>query len=370
MDTNTCTTIVLVLLWLYLCCQALGSMVALMGTGSTTEVLSTTTTLSTVLLVVCLWQCKKAGYLVSPMTWYHWVLMVLLVLLQVVVLVLEQQGWELFSQLFITSTYPIYGIAVVLLGILGGTLFCGWKCNLFCRPCCKSQYICYGSAIVVVLVILVVLGLTASLAKHSGGTGFVGFGNAGQTEKTIIRRLSNIMIPITQSYAMVVIWNTLLKLPYSLPEVVAVLTSALAVGSLLTVGILRKSLGNNSVISYAVLAVHIVTLGITLYFLEYKTVFYWPKDYMCFGLLAAVVILVALVAIAIFAATSSRDTNEIFALELTLLGYSMVLMVPTLWYAYRCGLLTWKWSIPKKKGLKPTDTAENTTTETDIAKET
>nr|BAN65536.1 membrane protein [Babesia bovis] len=236
MDNTTYATIVLVLLWLYLCCQALGLLVPLIDAGNATAV-PTTITLSTVVLGICLWQCKKAGYLVSPMTRYHWMLLILLVVLQLMTVVLERQGWGLFNSLFITTTYPIYGIVVVLLGILGGTLYCGWKCNLFCRPCCKSQYICYGSVVVVVLVVITVLILVA----------------------------------------------------------------------------------------------------------------------------------VVEVAIVMQSANSTKPICGFNVREYTLLGYSTVLMVPTLWYAYRCGLLTW--CLPKKRSLKATDTAENTTIDTDIAKE-
>nr|BAN64202.1 membrane protein, putative [Babesia bovis] len=170
---------------------------------------------------------------------------------------------------------------------------------------------------------------------------------------------------------MAVIWNTIFKLPYTVPEVVALIASAVAAASLLALAVLgtgkmfiSKTL---SATEYSFPALHIIALGITWYCLEYKKVFYWPKDYMCFGLLAAVVILVTLVVV-IIESVNGGDSEDV---KYTLLGYLIILIVPTLWYAYRCGLLTWRWSscIPKKKGLKATDTAENTVTDTDIAKE-
>ncbi|EDO05602.1 uncharacterized protein BBOV_IV000020 [Babesia bovis T2Bo] len=370
MDSSSCTTVVLVLLWLSTCCQALGSLVILIPEISTTEVVPTTTTLSTILIGVCLWQCKKAGYLVSPMTRYHWVLLVLLVVLQVVAVVMEQLSLQGLSSLSIGIkwTDPIYGIVVVLLGILGGTLYCGWKCNLFCRPCCKSQYICYGSAIVVVLLILILLAVTASLVQHQRTGEDLSYYDGGYVMLTICY-FCKILVPCTQCYTMAVIWNTILKLPCTVPEVVALISSALAVASILAVAFLG---GNNEVLlstlTYPLLAFHLVALGITWYCLEYKEIFYWPKDYLCFGVLAVVLVVVLLLAI-MYINKRTEETSE--SVEYTLLGYSLVLMVPTLWYAYRCGLLTWRWSscIPKKKGLKATDTAENTVTDTDIAKE-
>nr|BAN64302.1 membrane protein [Babesia bovis] len=366
MDTTTCTSIVLVLLWLSFCCQALGSLVILLEDYNS-AMLPTTTAISTVLLGVCLWQCKKAGYLVSPMTWYHWVLLVLLVLLQVVAVEMEYLGLHAQSgESYVADwTYPIYGIAAVLLCILGGTLFCGWKCNLFCRPCCKSQYICYGSAIVVVLVLLVVMGVTASLGKYRGlRYNTIGDGNI---EKAIIQRLSNMSVPISQCYAMALLWITIFRLPYTVPEVVALLASVLAVASMLALGVLSSTLANQSTRAYSLLTVHILSLGITCYLLEYKKIFHWPKDNMCFGLLAAVVIQVALIAIVIEITNDNGYSDDVDGLKYTLLGYSFLLMVPTLWYAYRCGLFNW--CLPKKKGLKATDTAENTIPDTDIAKE-
>nr|BAN65505.1 membrane protein [Babesia bovis] len=216
MDTSTCNTIVLVLLWLYLCCQALGSLVAVISQYGTNEVLPTTTTLSTVLLGLCLWQCKKAGYLVQPMTWYHWALLVLLLILQVIAVVLEQLGLQGGESYIPTWKYPIYGVAVLLLGVLGGTLFCGWKCNLFCRPCCKSQYLCYGSAVVVVLVILTVLAVTAALTRfHGGGSGY---GHDGKTEQAIIQYLAKILVSCIQCYSVALLWITTLRLPYTAPR--------------------------------------------------------------------------------------------------------------------------------------------------------
>ncbi|EDO08750.1 putative integral membrane protein [Babesia bovis T2Bo] len=366
MDTSTCTTIVLVLLWLSLWLQALGFLVSLLREYSTSPVLPSTTTLSTVLLGICLWQCKKAGYLVSPMTWYHWVLLVLLVVLQIVAVVLEQrelQEFNLFEFLLGDSLYPIYGITgvlVAILGILGGTLFCGWKCNLFCRPCCKSQYICYGSAIVVVLVVLIVLAMTAALLRYDTRT----YGAEGRIDLLIISHLDKTLVPITQCYTMAVIWNTIMKLPYTVPEVVTLLTFAMAVASL--VAVMASTKGSNrkqiKAAGYSLLAVHLLALGITWYCLEYKRVFYWPKQYLCFGVLA-VVLLITLVAIVVTYSGELDDGH----VQYTLIGYSLLLMIPTLWYAYRCGLLTW--CLPKKKGLKATDTAENTTPDTDIAEE-
>ncbi|KAG6439952.1 putative integral membrane protein [Babesia bovis T2Bo] len=122
-----------------------------------------------------------------------------------------------------------------------------------------------------------------------------------------------------------------------------------------------------STIGFPLLAVHLVSLGITWYCIEYKKIFHWPKDYMCFGLLAAVVILVAVVAIAVAYSGELEDEH----VQYTLLGYSILLMVPVFWYAYRCGLLTWRWNscLPKKKSLNGNDTAEHTESGTDIAKE-
>eukprot|EP00371_Babesia_bovis_P000140 XP_001608787.1 hypothetical protein [Babesia bovis T2Bo] len=266
-------------------------------------------------------------------------------------------------------TYPIYGIAVVILGILGGTLYCGWKCNLFCRPCCKSQYMCYGSAIVVVLVILIVLAVTASIVRFLDSRGFVGYEQPtdGQNEILTIGYFCYIIIPITQIYTITVLWNTTFKLPYTVLEVVALLASALAVASLLAV--VGGTQDHQVAIVYSLLTLHLVSLGITWYCLQYKEVFHWPKQYLCFGLLAAVVILVAFVLVVIHIVDPNEQKDE--AVQYILLGYSMVLMVPTLWYAYRCGLLTWKWNscIPKKSGLKATDTAENKAAGTDITTE-
>nr|BAN65451.1 membrane protein [Babesia bovis] len=375
MDTTTCRTVVLVLLWVSLCCQILGSLVAPIREYTTTLVLPTTTTLSTLLLGVCLWQCRLAGYLVSPMTWYHWVLLSLLVLLEEGPVGVEYLGLQgmLTASIGKQWAYPIYGIVVVLLGILGGTLYCGWKCNLFCRPCCKSQYICYGSAIVVVLVVITVLAVTALLAKSVGanvlGDHLLSFATGGDTEKTIINYLGNMAVPIMQCYTMAVLWNTTLKLPYTVLEVVALLTSALAVASMLALAVLGGTPLSGVKLSskgYPFLAVHLVSLGITLYCLEYKATFCCSKQYLCLGLLV-VVFLLALVVVAVVHVDSQGTGKD--AMEYILLGYSLLLMVPTLWYAYRCGLLTWRWSFPKKKGLKATDTAENTAADTDIAKE-
>nr|BAN64626.1 membrane protein [Babesia bovis] len=371
MDTSTCGTLVLVLLWLYLCCQALGSLVALTDDFSTNVVLYITTTMSTVLLGLCLWQCKKAGYLVSPMTWYHWVLLLLLVILQEMAVVMEKRGWGILNSLVISSTYPIYGVVFILLSTLGSTLYCGWKCNLFCRPCCKSQYVCYGSAIVVVLVVLVVLALTASLIRFVIDES--GYGNEHQIDQDggenvikIIGYLGKILVPCTHCYTMAVMWNTTFKLPYTVLEMVSLLALALAVASILTLAIPN----NVELLSkgFPLFAVHLVSLGITWYCLEYKAVFQWPKDHMCFGLLAAVLVS-SLVTVVIANSSDKKDEHDV--VKYTLLGYSMVLMVPTLWYAYRCGLLTWRWNscLPKKGGLKATDTAENTIPATDIAKE-
>eukprot|EP00371_Babesia_bovis_P001651 XP_001610298.1 membrane protein [Babesia bovis T2Bo] len=313
------------------------------------------------------------------MTWYHWVLLVLLVVLQVVAVALEQVGWGLWKVLFHDSIYPIYGIAVVLLvvlSILCGTLYCGWKCNLFCRPCCKSQYICYGSAIVVVLVVLLVLAVTASMVKYLGNN-FIPtqeyYNYENLNEIWSVSYLGKVLVPCTQCYAMAVLWNTTLRLPYTVAEVVALVVSALALVSILALAALPSTVEeedsvSSSATAYSFLAVHLIALSITWYCLEYKGIFYWPKDYMCFGLFAAVVILVALVVVVIQIA---MNDNKLKGLEFTLLGYSIVLMVPTLWYAYRCGLLTWRWNscLPKKKDLKTTDSAENTTPDTDIAKE-
>nr|BAN64587.1 membrane protein [Babesia bovis] len=367
MDTSTCNTIVLVLLWLYLCCQALGSLVAVISQYGTNEVLPTTTTLATVLLGVCLWQCHKVGYLVSPMTWYHWVLLVLLVILQIVSVEREKQGWSIWKSLYAQSTYPIYGVAVVLLSILGGTLFCGWKCNLFCRPCCKSQYICYGSAIVVVLVVLIVLAVTALLAKRVGVSDFTLFTNDKQIEKTIINYLGNMAVPCTQIYSTAILWKKTLELPYTVQEVVTLVASALAVASMLALAVLGGThLGGVqlSAKGYPFLALHLVTLGITWYYVKYKKVFHWPKDYLCFGLLVVVLVLALVVVVVVFVDSQHRGND---AAEYILLGYSVALMIPTLWYAYRCGLLTW--CLPKKKGFKTSDTAENTVPDTNIAKE-
>ncbi|EDO05215.1 uncharacterized protein BBOV_I001310 [Babesia bovis T2Bo] len=371
MDTTSCTTIVLALLWLSTCCQALCFLLALIAELDNIPAVSTTTTLSTVLLGVCLWQCKKAGYLVSPMTWYHWALLILLVILQVVALImrfLSQLDWQDRESYVATWTYPIYAVAAVLLAILGGTLYCGWKCNLFCRPCCKSQYICYGSAIVVVLVILILLGVTVSMAKYRASDHH-GVVNEGQTETLIIGYLEKMTLPITQCYTMAIIWNTTLKLPYTVLEVVALLTSALAAASLLTLAILG---GNRGVLlsstTFPFLALHLVFLGITWYCLQYKDVFYWPKDYMCFGIVVIVLLLVLIVAVIVNVSDEHEGDHVV---KYILLGYSILLMVPTLWYAYRCGLLTWKWSLQKKKGLKATDSAEShdiMTEDTDIAK--
>nr|BAN65777.1 membrane protein [Babesia bovis] len=382
MDNTTYATIVLVLLWLYLCCQALGLLVPLIDAGNATAV-PTTITLSTVVLGICLWQCKKAGYLVSPMTRYHWMLLILLVVLQLMTVVLERQGWGLFNSLFITTTYPIYGIVVVLLGILGGTLYCGWKCNLFCRPCCKSQYICYGSVVVVVLVVITVLAVTASLIRfveEDGGHGSeqrIDDNNASTVMHTI-SYLGNMIVPITQCYTMAVLWNTTLKLPYSVPKVVSLLASALAVACILALAVPDRSSEDDddddgsvlpNIKGYTLLAVHLLSLFITCYYLEFQKIFNWPKDHMCFGVLLTVLILVAVVEVAIVmqSANSTKPICGFNVREYTLLGYSTVLMVPTLWYAYRCGLLTW--CLPKKRSLKATDTAENTTIDTDIAKE-
>ncbi|EDO06734.2 putative integral membrane protein [Babesia bovis T2Bo] len=349
MDTSTCATIVLVLLWLHLCCQALGSLIALIDEYSTDMVLASTITFANVLLAVCIWQCKKAGYLVSPMTWYHWALLVLLVVLQVLTVVLEERGWGILNALVIRSTYPIYGIVVVILGILGGTLYCGWKCNLFCRPFCKSQYICYGSAIVVALVLLIVLAVTASLMRFVdeystyADEEHIDEYDAGADIRTIGYH-GKILVLVTQCYTMAMIWNTVLRLPYTISEVVSLIASALAVASILAVAV-----PNNMKLldrCYPLLAAHLVSLGVTLYCLEYQKAFYWPKDYQCFGILAAVVILVALVLVVLQFVNEPNSK----AAEYILLGYSIVLMVPVFWYAYRCGLFTW--CLPKKKGSR------------------
>eukprot|EP00371_Babesia_bovis_P002489 XP_001611136.1 hypothetical protein [Babesia bovis T2Bo] len=284
--------------------------------------------------------------------------------------VLEQEIWGIGKATSADSTYPIYGIAVLLWAILGCTLFCGWKCNLFCRPCCKSQYICYGSAVVVVLVVLTVLAVTALLAKHGSGDGlgvFPFFGTLGQTEKDIIQYLGNLVVPIIQCHTMAFLWTTLLKLPYTVPEVVALIASALAVASMVALAVLGgTTLGGVQLSSkgYPFLAVHLVALVTALYCLECKATFCYPKQYLCLGLLA-VVLLLALVVVVVVHVDSQRRGKD--AAEYTLLGYSLLLMIPTLWYAYRCGLLTW--CLPKKKALKDTDTAENTAADTDIAKE-
>ncbi|EDO07564.1 uncharacterized protein BBOV_IV012120 [Babesia bovis T2Bo] len=371
MDTTSCTTIVLALLWLYLCCQALGSLVALIAELDNIPAVSTTTTLSTVLLGICLWQCKKAGYLVSPMTWYHWVLLVLLVILQVVAIVLalqERIGLDLKDHIFDEPTYYIYGISVallVILGILGGTLYCGWKCNLFCRPCCKSQYICYGSAIVGVLVILLLVVVTGWLIGIYGKNTLHG---REPSELSAPQYLAITLIPITQIYTMAVLWNTIFRLPYTVPEVVALIASAVAAASLLALAVLgifkKHTSGTITAMEYSFPALHIIALGITWYCLEYKKVFHWPKNHMCFGLLA-VTLSVTLVPIVI--AYSRDGMQKDVGVKYTMIGYSLLLMIPTLWYAYRCNLF--KWCLPKKKGLKGTDTAENTVRETDIAKE-
>eukprot|EP00371_Babesia_bovis_P002609 XP_001611256.1 membrane protein [Babesia bovis T2Bo] len=310
------------------------------------------------------------------MTWYHWVLLVLLLLLQVVAVVLEQNGWGLFANLSITSTYPIYGVAVVLLGILAGTLYCGWKCNLFCRPCCKSQYVCYGSAIVVVLAVLVVLAVTASLPKIPGSDDDEGEQidqSEGETKMHTIGCLGKVILPITQCYTMAVLWITILRLPYTLPQLVTILASALALTSILPLIVMCSIERFDSATAYPLLAVHLLSLGITWYCVEYKKVFHWSKDYMCFGVLGITVILLALVdiVIVIYIANYPQFISEIKGMEFTLLGYSFLLMVPTFWYAYRCGLLTWRWNscLPKKKDFKAPDTADNTTTDSGIAKE-
>ncbi|EDO05634.1 uncharacterized protein BBOV_IV000340 [Babesia bovis T2Bo] len=379
MDTSTCTTIVLVLLWLYLCCQELGSLITVVGQYSSTKVLYSTTTLSTLLLAVCLWQCKKAGYLVSPMTWYHWVLLVLLVLLQIAVILmavpeqLDQDGGNRPSY-GAKWKYPIYGVSAALLVILGCTLFCGWKCNLFCRPCCKSQYVCYGSAIVVALVVLLILAVTLSMIQYQDESNSIHGDHLhkGETEKTIIGHLDKVVVPCAQCYAMAIIWRTMLNLPYTVPEVVTLISSTLAVASILALAALGTAVEYHSTLSstrgYIFLALHLVALGITLYCLEYKAVFHWPKEYMCFGLLA-VVLLITLVAVTVVMLGGNAIfygvNGDVEAMKYTLLGYSFLLMVPTLWYAYRCGLF--KWCLPKKKGLKGTETAENTVPDTDIA---
>nr|BAN65852.1 membrane protein, putative [Babesia bovis] len=371
MDTTTCATIVLVLLWLSTCCQALGSLVILIPELDNIPAVSTTTTLSTILIGVCLWQCKKAGYLVSPMTWYHWMLLALLVILQIMAVEIEYLGLQgmLTASIGKQWAYPIYGVPVALLVLLGSTLYCGWKCNLFCRPCCKSQYICYGSAIVVILVVLVVLVVTGALAPLIGDGLSYGDINHGAKETMTICYLGKMVLPCIQCYAMAMIWNTTLKLPYAVPEVVALTSSALAVASILAVAFLG---GKNGVLlstlTYPLLAFHLVALGITWYCLEYKEIFQWPKQYLCFGVLAVVLVVVLLLAI-MYINKRTGETSE--SVEYTLLGYSLLLMIPTLWYAYRCGLLTWRWNscVPKKKGLKATETAENTTAGTDIAKE-
>ncbi|EDO06375.1 putative integral membrane protein [Babesia bovis T2Bo] len=357
MDTSSCTTIVLVLVWFYLCCQALASLESVL--------------VSTVPLGLCLWQCKKAGYLVSPMTWDHWVLVLSLVLLQLVAVVLEKYEKLDWGPSRVAHghkwAHPIYAISVVLVGILGGTLYCGWKCNLFCRPCCKSQYICYGSAVVVVLVVLTVLAVTASLVQFQ----VIG-GSAGETEKPIIQYLGKIVVCCTQCYSMLVLWITVFRLPYTLPEVVVLIASALAVASMvaLAVALRGKAVHYNNTEVYMCLAAHLVTLSITWYCLEYKATFCCPKEYVCLGVLT-VVLLITLVAVVVVIVIDIGDVYgdeyKFDDVKYTLLGYSMVLMIPTLWYAYRCGLF--KWCIPKKKGLKATDTAENTIPDSDIAKE-
>ncbi|EDO07802.1 putative integral membrane protein [Babesia bovis T2Bo] len=366
MDTTTYATIVLVLLWLYLCCQALGFLLTLVDVVNATT-LPTTTILSTALLGICLWLCKKAGYLVSPMNWYHWVLLVLLVLLQVLAVVIEYLGLQgmFSSSIGAEWTHPIYAVAVVLLGILGGTLYCGWKCNLFCRPCCKSQYICYGSTIVVVLVILILLAVTGALAPLIGDGRTYYDSRNGETEARTVGYLGKMVLPFTQFYVTAVLWNTTLKLPYAVPEVVAVVAAALSSATILVLAVPGVSHGLlPSTVAYPLLSIHLATLVITWYFMEYKAIFSCPKQYLCFGILT-VVLLVALVVVGnAYASEQMSDTNDV---QYTLLGYSMVLIVPTLWYAYRCGLFIW--CLPKKKNLRATDTAENTTADTDIAKE-
>nr|BAN64747.1 membrane protein [Babesia bovis] len=196
-----------------------------------------------------------------------------------------------------------------------------------------------------------------------------------------ISYLGNILVPITQSYALAVLWNTTLKLPYTIPEVVTLLASALAVASMLSLTKPDRASEEEDdddeeeddddeegdsvppiIVGYTLLTLHLISLVITLYCLEYKAVFHWPKDYLCFVILAMVLV-VTLVAIVIANSIGHKDE----AVKYTLLGYSILLMVPTLWYAYRCGLF--KWCLPKKKGLKATDSAENTTPDTDIANE-
>ncbi|EDO06924.1 uncharacterized protein BBOV_IV005630 [Babesia bovis T2Bo] len=404
MDNTTCTTIVLVLLWLSICCQAVGLLVTLISYYSNPELLQhysslygtyavipSTTTLSTLLLVVCLWQCKKAGYLVTPMTWYHWVLLVLLVLLQIVAVLTEYlglQGWG-HKSLGTNWKYPIYSILVVLMVILGSTLYCGWKCNLFCRPCCKSQYVCYGSAIVVVLAVLIVLAVIASMGEHRRTESF-GVGFEWLNEILTIGYFGYMVVPITQCYTMAVLWRTTMKLPYTVPEVVTLLTSVLTVASILALAlasILAVTVSGSThkdgvqastkayystllnTAGYPLLAAHLLCLGITWYCMEYKGIFYWPKNYLCFGVLAAVLVvaLVLVLVVIVIPNVEREEGGDVDAVKYTLIGYSILLMIPTLWYGYRCGLF--KWCLPKKKGLEATDIAENTTADTDIAKE-
>ncbi|GFE55996.1 hypothetical protein protein, putative [Babesia ovis] len=284
----------------------------------------------------------KMGYAKEPLTKYHYVVAASTAGMVVASVIVygATNGMEVYYSTFGMHTAHAFNIVYVTL--FATTIWFAQYTCLYTRPFCRSQWVCCGTTLATVYVLgVAAVTVVANNIISSGAT----YSDRPETVYTTLKKTTAFLPMLTLCFVLSVYYVALVELPYSCWELAAILLIGANLGSIAAVFVVGNSGGDHTVNTgaFILLGLSVLVAVLLLWVLETKPVFRSPTDTTSSTSTSTT-------GFAVFASMNlecfiglmvryGNTTDE--TLLFVLLVYEFLLVVPTVYYGYRMGLMNW-----------------------------
>ncbi|GFE55998.1 hypothetical protein protein, putative [Babesia ovis] len=291
----------------------------------------------------------KMGYAKEPLTKYHYVVAASTAGMVVASVIVygATNGMEVYYSTFGMHTAHAFNIVYVTL--FATTIWFAQYTCLYTRPFCRSQWVCCGATLATVYVLgVAAVTVVANNIIHGGSYTTSG---SDETVYTTLKKTTAFLPMLTLCFVLSVYYVALVELPYSCWELAAILLIGANLGSIAAVFVVGNSGGDHTVNTgaFILLGLSVLVAVLLLWVLETKPVFRSPTDTTSstststtgFAVFASMTLECFIGLMGVYAGYQNRRSDEFETLLFVLLGYEFLLVVPTVYYGYRMGLMNW-----------------------------